>query len=108
MRIVLSHPLPIANIMAEIVRQAFDGRIEVDSVSESEIEDADMSDISDLSSGTNQPPRPKMQLWTRDHYRPKRKFFRSSLNWDPINKELRTAIAGLNGYIPNGNLKPWG
>ena len=91
---------PTSHHLLVVVRRAYDGRIEVDSASGSDIEDVHMSDVSTSSSsdGALSPVtrRTLTNGFGHDRYggaRVKRKFFRSSLIWDPILREARNKIA---------------
>lgn len=89
---------------SELIRQILDNRsIEVDSTSASEIEDANMADDSDASSDTSKHIRSnRIRGLEHDRYRPKRKFFRSSLVWDPL-----TTVSQFDGYGPQQILNGW-
>ncbi|KAF8520755.1 histone deacetylase RPD3 [Hysterangium stoloniferum] len=80
----------------KISRRAYEGRIEVDSPSASEAEDVNLSDSETTSSSGSLNRRPTNSLGDRySMLRSKRKFFRSSLLWDPEQSELRGTIAAL-------------
>lgn len=85
---------------SEVVRRAYEGRMEVDSASASELEDVHMSDedSSSSSDGTlsHITRRTLINGYGHDRYDAmgtKRKFFRSSLVWDPLQRHLRNKIA---------------
>lgn len=87
------------------MRRAYDGRIEIDSASASEVEDVHMSDAD--SSDESDDTRSQFTRHTltngygHDRFgavRSKRKFFRSSLVWDPLQRDLRNQMGStING-----------
>ncbi|KAF8589634.1 histone deacetylase [Ramaria rubella] len=95
----------------KIVRRAYEGRMEADSASASELEDAHMSDASSSSSsegaGSYIARRSLTNGFGHDRYgagRAKRKFFRSSFAWDPLQTDLRNKVAAMHGRGRSGAL----
>jgi len=93
-----------------ISRRAYEGRIEVDSPTASEAEDVDLSD-SETTSSSGSLNRNGLGCDRYNRLRSKRKFFRSSLLWDPEQSELRGTIAALyckkRAVDPNGMANGW-
>jgi hypothetical protein len=93
------------SVFSEVVRRAYEGRVEADSESVSEAEDVQMSDVdsSTSSDGTHGQFTRRMLTngYGHDRYdamHAKRKFFRSSLAWDPLQRDLRNKMAAtMNG-----------
>lgn len=96
--------------IVEIVRRAYEGRIEVDSPSDSELEeeDADMSDSSSPETsdagmaGGRQ--RPIFTNGFQSSSSSKRKFFRSSVSFAPIQRDVQNKLSAMNRYslLPPG------
>lgn len=76
------------------MRRAYDGRVEADSTSVSELEDVQMSDADTSSSSDGtlsvNTRHTLFNSYGHDRYGGKRKFFRSSLVWDIRNKMAAT------------------
>lgn len=97
----------------EIVRRAHEGRIGVDSPSESELEDVDM--MSDPSSPeTSDGGGARRQRMFINGFQTsrssRRKFFRSPASFAPIQRDVQSKISSMSRFSflpPNGAAEYW-
>lgn len=92
-----------------VIGHIYDGRMDAGSTSDSELEDVVMFDESPSSSldDTQRHSRQRTPLNSFGHdrhsiARTKRQFFRSSLVWNPMQREIQTKIASIHEAAMEG------